>query len=122
VVTYIAPSVDPQRGTVEVRLDVPEPPPYLRPDMTVSVNIEVGRRPAARVVPREAVQDLASSAPWVWRLDGRRAERRGVELGLRGEAQVEIVRGLEDGDRVLVPGGTTLRPGQRVRASQKRGS
>lgn len=117
-ISYIAPSVDPQRGTIEVRLLVPQPPPYLKPDMTVSVNIEVGRRPDARVVPREAVQDLASSAPWVWRLDGGRAERRGVELGLRGEGHVEIVRGLQDGDRVLVPGGANLRPGQRVRAKK----
>ncbi len=42
-VAYIAPAVDLSRGTVEVKLDVPDPPPFLRPDMTVSVNVEVGR-------------------------------------------------------------------------------
>ena len=31
-VAWIAPAVDPQRGSVEVRLRVPSPPPFLRPD------------------------------------------------------------------------------------------
>jgi len=35
-VAYINPAVDPQRGSVEVKLDVPRPPAYLRQDMTVS--------------------------------------------------------------------------------------
>src|SRR5690606_20970426 len=41
---YIAPSIDPQRGTVDLRLRVEPAPDFLRQDMTVSVNIETGRR------------------------------------------------------------------------------
>lgn len=40
-VNWIAPVVDPAQGTVEVRFAVPKPPLYLRPDMTVSINIEL---------------------------------------------------------------------------------
>lgn len=118
-VSYLAPSIDPQRGTVEVRLAVPAPPAFLRPDMTVSVNIEVGRHPAALVVPNDAVQDARSAQPWVLLIkdprNDRYIERRPVELGLRGEGLVQILRGLSGHESVVLPGSTKLTPGQRVR-------
>jgi HlyD family secretion protein len=114
--SYIAPSVDPQRGTVEVRFAVPSPPPYLRPDMTVSVDVEVGRHAGALVLPKDAVQDLATK-PYVWLLGAGRLERREIELGLRGDGYVEIARGVQEGDRVVVANGAALTDGQRVRAS-----
>ena len=115
-VSYIAPSIDPQRGTVEVRFGVPTPPAFLRPDMTVSVNLEVGRHPAALVIPKDAVSDLASTKPWLFVLKDSRIERRPVELGLRGDGQVEVLQGVGAGESVVLPNGTPLVSGQRVRA------
>lgn len=120
-VSYIAPSIDPQRGTVEVRFLVENPPAYLRPDMTVSVNIEVGSRAAALVVPKEAVRDLASGPPWVYVLRGRRIAKQRVEVGLRDESFVEIEKGLLDGELVILQNRTTLRDGQWVRAHSATG-
>jgi HlyD family secretion protein len=114
-VSYIAPAVDPARGTVEVRLAVPAPPAFLRPDMTVSVNVEVGRKGDALVVPAEAVRDAATD-PWVIRIAGGRAERRAVRLGLRGEGMLEVVEGLAPGDEVVPPAAGALEAGARVRA------
>ncbi|HEY0491215.1 MAG TPA: efflux RND transporter periplasmic adaptor subunit [Telluria sp.] len=91
---YINPAVDPQRGSVEVKLDVARPPSYLRQDMTVSVEIEVARRPEAIVVPTEAVHDSASRAPWVLKVAGRRLQRQTVALGANGSGSTEIVAGL----------------------------
>src|SRR5690606_37683333 len=54
---YIAPAVDPQRGTVEVRLAVPDAPSFLRPDMTVSVELLGGEKADALVLPAGAVRD-----------------------------------------------------------------
>ena len=114
-VAYVNPGVDAQRGTVEVKLRVREPPDYLRQDMTVSVDIEVARSPGALALPAEAVHDATGAAPWVLRVEGGRAARRGVELGLRGTGWVEIRSGLGPGDRV-VPAAASIRPGQRLRA------
>lgn len=115
-VAYIAPSIDPQRGTVEVRFTVKAPPSYLRPDMTVSVNIEVGRQAAGLAIAKEAVSDLAAGKPWVWVLRDRRIERRSVEVGLHDERLIEIVKGIAEGEVVVLPAGAALKPGQRVRA------
>jgi HlyD family secretion protein len=113
-VSWIAPAVDPARGTVEVRLGVAEAPDFLRPDMTVSVNVEVGRRPDALVVPSEAVRDAATD-PWVLRVVDGRAERRAVRLGLRGDGVLEVVEGLSPGDAVVPPAAGAVETGARVR-------
>lgn len=117
-VAYINPGVDAQRGTVEVKLRVPEPPQYLRQDMTVSVDIEVARSPKAIALPAEAVRDATGASPWVLRVEGegmgRRAVRRNVELGLRGTGWVEIRSGVSAGD-LVVPTTAPVQPGSRVR-------
>jgi len=94
---------------------VREPPPYLRQDMTVSVDIEVGRSPDAVALPADAVRDATGAAPWVLVVEDGRALRRAVELGLRGTGWVEIRSGLAPGEAV-VPVLAPVRPGERVRA------
>jgi HlyD family secretion protein len=54
-VVYVNPGIDLQRASVEVKLRVPEPPDYLRQDMTISVDIETARHPGALIVPAEAI-------------------------------------------------------------------
>ncbi len=99
---YIAPAVNGDRGTIEVRLDVPAPPAYLRPNMTVSVELEIATRVEALVVPLGAVQDSSTSRPWIGVLgDKNRIERREVRLGLKGDDAVEIVEGARAGERVI---------------------
>ena len=97
----IAPSVDPARGTIEVRLAVPEPPDYLRTDMTVSVDIVVDEADDALLIPATAVVDLATPSPWVMVIANRRTEKRSITLGLRGAEQVEIVDGLDEGTKII---------------------
>jgi HlyD family secretion protein len=113
-VATLSPSVDPARGTIEVRFSVPSPPPYLRADMTVSVSVEVGRRERALVVPTEAVRD-PTGAPWVLAVAGGRVTRRPVKLGLRGDALVEVVEGLSEGEGVVAPVAGWVEPGTRAR-------
>lgn len=111
-VDWIAPAVDPAQGTVEVRFVVPEPPAYLLADMTVSINVDVGRRDSALMIPRELVREATSAKPWVAVAVDGRAERREVRIGLLGDGEVEVVDGLVEGDRVLR---ADIPPGKRVR-------
>jgi HlyD family secretion protein len=110
----IAPAVDPQRGSVEVRLAVPNPPAFLRPDMTVSVELVGGTKKDALVLPASAVRDADREAPWVLALRDGRAVRVPVKLGLRGVGAVEITEGLGEGD-AAIPQTEKALPGDRVR-------
>ena len=114
--SYIAPAIDPQRGTVEVRLAVPNPPAFLRPDMTVSVELVGGMKKDALVLPSGAVRDADREAPWVLALQDGRAVRVPVKLGLRGVGSLEILEGLKEGDAVIpqtekAVAGDRVRPG-----------
>ncbi len=120
VVYYIAPAIDAQRGTVEVRLRVPEPPPYLKPDMTVSVEVVIGRRDSALALPLEAVHDVETPAPWVLVARDGHAVKVPVKTGLRGVGLIEISEGLAEGDLAILPAGGAL-DGDRVRFKRPRG-
>ncbi len=117
-VSYIAPSIDPARGTVEVRLRVPAPPPFLKPDMTVSIDLTVASKKDALVVRSDAVRGIATPSPWVLVVEGGRAERKDVKLGLEGDGALEIASGLAPGAEVVVSDGQTIRAGARVRAER----
>lgn len=115
-VSYIAPSIDPARGSIEVRLRVAKPPAFLKPDMTVSVDLTVASKKHALVVPSDAVRGAATPTPSVLVVAGGRIATRGVKLGIRGEGSTEIVSGVEEGAEVVVSPERALAPGQRVRA------
>jgi len=115
---YINPGIDASRGSVEVKLRVPQPPAYLLQDMTVSVDIEVSRRPGVLAVPADAVHDAATATPWVLVASGGRAIRRAVQVGVRGTGgQIEILQGLKEGERVIPSTETSAQAGGRVRTA-----
>ena len=117
-VAYIAPAVDLSRGTVEVKLDVDSPPAYLRPDMTVSVNVETGRDPQALVLAAGAIRD-PSASPWALVVRDGRASRQPVTLGMRGDGKVQVLTGLAPGEWVVSPA-AAVGPGRRVRTEPAR--
>ncbi len=113
-VSWVAPSVDLERGTVDVRLRVPQPPPYLRTDMTLSVEIDVGRKAHALAIPVGSVHDRGR-APWVLVARGGRAVRQPVRLGVQGAEVAEVLDGLAEGELVIRPSSGAA-AGERVRA------
>ena len=113
---YINPRVDPLRGSVEVKLAVPKPPAYLQQDMTVSVDIEVARRPQSLWLPLTAVQTAGSAGPAVWVVRDQRLRRQSVTLGLRHQGRVEVLSGLDAGERLATQPAPHWQEGQRVRA------
>ncbi|WP_417560099.1 efflux RND transporter periplasmic adaptor subunit [Marinomonas sp.] len=116
---YINPGIDSDRGSVEVKLQVPEPPDYLRQDMTVSVDIKVASRSDAVLVSSAAVHDVNSVVPWVLKLDGKQVHRQVVTLGLRSDGMSEVLTGLSAGDQVVPVSSVTVTDGDRIRPLQQ---
>jgi HlyD family secretion protein len=114
-VVYVAPSIDAQRGTVEVRLRVLVPPPYLRPEMTVSIDLLVRSKADALVVASDVVHGSATPSPWVIAVVDGKAVRKDVVLGIVGEGSTEVLRGVSEADELVVPERRVLALGSRVR-------
>ena len=119
-VCEIAPAIDPDRGSLVVRLCLPQPPAFLKPDMTISAELIGSRREAALVLPSSVVGDAEKPAPWVLIWRAGRAEKMAVRLGLRGVGSTEILEGLSEGQWVIAPTQAVL-PGERVRRGAERG-
>lgn len=120
-VLSLAPAVDAQRGAIEVLLSLGnDAPAFLREDMSLSVEVETGRREHALVLPLEALRggppaalgQPATGARLLVLADGR-AQERTVRLGLQTLEAVEVQEGLSAGDVVLL--GDQAQAGQRVR-------
>ena len=114
---YINPRVDPLRGSVEVKLTVPRPPANLQQDMTVSVDIEVARRPQSLWVPLTAVQAAGSTGPQVWVVRDQHLHRQIVALGLTHQGHAEVLSGLSADDRLATHPAPDWHDAMRVRAT-----
>lgn len=109
----IAPEVDAQRGAVEVKFSLDQPPPaFLREDMTLSAEVETARRDRALVLPARGLRTGATGEAMLV-AEGRRAVERPVRTGLRTLDAVEVLSGVREGELVLLS--PTLKPGARVR-------
>lgn len=100
-VSFIAPTVDPQRGTVDIRLTVDPVPDYLRQDMTVTVNIETGKRESAVTIPNDAIYSQEGDSAELLVVNNHTIHRVSVTLGMRGLVMSEVSSGLQAGDWVV---------------------
>jgi membrane fusion protein (multidrug efflux system) len=113
-IRQISPVVDPATGTVKVTVEAVAPPAELRPGAFVTLAIVRETHPKALLVPREAILwEMQDS--YLFIVDGEVARRRPVSLGLEEEGNVEIVRGLTAGERVIVAGQGGLKDGASVK-------
>lgn len=85
--------------------------PAPKPGMSAVVRLAVRRSENATAVPASAIV-TSGRETIVWAVRGGRAERRVVRLGAQGDTVVEVLSGVSPGERVVVRGADTVRPGQ----------
>jgi len=113
-VKSIAPAIDPQKGTVDVRLSIKQLPPFLREDMTVTATIIAENLPQALLVPNSALRTHhATNQSTVLTVDNGTAASRNVKVGIRGITHSQILEGLKAGDLVITSQSVT--PGQQLK-------
>ncbi len=116
VVSFVAPSLNPQNRRLLVKARIPNPDLVLRPGLFANVQAKLGERADVLTVPDSAVV-YGSTGTFVWRIDdGRVASSADVELGARQDGLVEVRSGLKAGDVVVVAGTNKLSPGVTVEA------
>jgi HlyD family secretion protein len=113
LIAYVSPGVDAARGTIELRLDVPKPPDFLRADMTVSIDVAGPLLKQALFIPAEAIRQLQSDAPYVLVERAGQALKVSIRTGLQTQGRVQVVGGIAAGDRVILS--REVEAGMRVR-------
>jgi HlyD family secretion protein len=117
-VVFINPAVDPLRGSVEVRLSVPQAPAFLAQDMTVSVDIEVEKRLQVLQVPMSVVHMSHTADAWVLRVKDKRAIHTPVVLGLKNQHTAQIISGLQLGDALVPISDASFHDGSHLRVKK----
>lgn len=111
-VRAISPRVDINTRTIRVRADVANGERKLLPGNYARVEL-IKRDDAALLVPSVAVLQSLQAVS-VFRVQDGVAVRTEVKTGVRSEARVQILEGLQAGDEVITSGIQSVRDGQRV--------
>jgi RND family efflux transporter MFP subunit len=104
--------VDDSTRTMVVEMEVPNPSLELVPGMYATVTLKIEDRPHALAIPIEAVPSGGKRVLVV--NSAHRLEERAVILGLETPARYEVLRGLNEGDLVMIGNPAQLAPGQKV--------
>jgi RND family efflux transporter MFP subunit len=102
-VSDVLPQFDPNTRTLKLRLEAENPNYFMRPDMFVDVELPI-QLPSAITVPVDAVLDSGLKKTIFVDQGNGIFEPREVETGWRVGGRVEIVKGLEPGERIVVSG------------------
>lgn len=116
-VFFVSPYVNPTNRTALVKAYVPNPDRTLKPGMFANLDLTLTVREHAIVIPESAItQILTNSQALVFQVDANNlAQMKTIRTGVRLIGAVEVVEGLEAGDRVIVEGVQKVVPGKPVR-------
>jgi membrane fusion protein (multidrug efflux system) len=106
--------VDPVTRAVTVRAHISNDERFLRPGMLMTVRVVMGERDAL-VAAEGAVFELRDQAYVYVVGDDFVAHQRPIEIGERRFGRVEVVGGLQEGERIVTEGTIKLRDGMAVR-------
>ena len=113
-VLNITPSADTRSRAFTARIRPEDPMGRIRPGMFVQVSIATAERPAVPVIPRDAlVQRAGQPSVFVVGADNK-AALRPIQTGISAGGTVEVVQGVQPGEKVVVVGVEDLQDGQTV--------
>ncbi len=106
-------SLDPNRKAFGAVIEFPNPGRYVHAGVNAEIRVS-GSGDRALVIDRKDVVTEGDSA-YVYLAMGNSAVKRPVTLGRRQDVDVEIIRGLEPGDRIITGGQMLLEDGTKIR-------
>lgn len=113
MVTRVVQALNRATRTMTVEVDLPNKDHLLKGGMFARVEVLVGTHPNALQIPIDAVSRL-EDAQYVYVVRAGKAERVPVEIGRRDEHRVEIIKGLDGSEQVIVSGKDLVHEGTPV--------
>lgn len=110
----ILPDANRERKSFLAKVRLDEPPQGLRSGMSGEVNIVVGRKTDVLLAPSESESD-----GFVWVVDGGRAKKQKVVIGVRDLLRAEVLEGVGEGALVVIQGQDKIQDGARVTVTRR---
>ncbi|TDV37512.1 Cu(I)/Ag(I) efflux system membrane fusion protein [Pseudomonas helmanticensis] len=103
-VSAILPETNPDTRTLRVRVELPNPDGRLRPGLTAQVRLNRSTEQSVLWVPSEAVIRTGRRALVMLAEDAGRYRPVEVQLGQESDGKTAILKGLEEGQKVVTSG------------------
>jgi RND family efflux transporter MFP subunit len=113
-VARVAPVLDPSTRTAPIEIEIPNPGFRLKPGMYARISITTDERKEALVVPSNAVVDSGGRRGVFVPNEDSTVTFRPVRVGIEEQTQIEILEGVQEGDRVVTTGAGALQDGARI--------
>ena len=113
-VSRFADALDMQTRTMETEIDFQNQDGKLLPGMYTETVVQLAQKKDALVIPLEAVTQSDQEATVLAVNAQNQVEERKVKLGLQGKSRIEVLSGLNEGDRVIIGNRSEFRSGQKV--------
>lgn len=113
-IIYISPASDSTNLVFSLRIELNNPTPDIRGGMFARTVVNSVLRPQALVLPKEAIIEKNGKSHVFIINEQNKAEEREVTVGASGDANVEIIAGLNEGERVAVSNLSRLRSGLQI--------
>lgn len=115
VFDMVDPTIDPQTGTLGIRIRFPNPDGFLRPGQYAKVRVLIAETSDAVVVPARAVMDVQGmKSVFVVGEDGK-VKSQPVKLGVETDGLVMVTDGIKAGDQVIADGIRRVKPGMEIK-------
>jgi RND family efflux transporter MFP subunit len=110
-VALVEPALDAASRVAHVRVVLDNTAGTLRPGLLVTVALPRKSSPVGEglAVPRDAIQQIAGLPAVFVEKEGDRFELRPIEAGRESAGKVEVLKGLEAGEKVVVRGAFMLK-------------
>lgn len=117
-VKTVFPQIKEGRFLVELKF-IEQEPEKISPGLSLDTTITLGDPAPAKILPMGAyINDTGGTWVFIVAKDGKSAERRQIQIGHRSNRQVEIVSGVDVGDKVVISGYTQFINVQRLQINR----
>lgn len=113
-VREISPMADPVTRTYKVRISLLNPPAEMKLGMTAAVTLWNSETQPPATIPLAAIYQNGDT-PCVWVVTDNTVALRPIKTGKFGNGTIQVVAGLQQGDRIVTAGVHKLNEGQKVK-------
>jgi len=116
-ITVVSPALDPNSTTVEIWVQANNSDRRLKPGTSVRLSMLAQTLPNALVIPAAALLTAQDGATSVMQVSAdNRAHQKNVKVGVRQGDEVQVIEGLEAGDKIVGSGAYGLPDNTKIKA------
>ncbi len=107
-------ALDLSTRTLQAEIYIPNSDRSLKPGMFANVEMVLLEKSQTLVIPREAILEAGSEMS-AFVVEGKQAVRRSITIGYEQDRMVEVLKGLNEGDQVVIKGQQLIKEGSTIR-------